>query len=80
MSEYLLYLEDNDRLGTLYKVEDNGTIEVELSKDGVRKNYRMSLIEKDIYNWDTLVTQEWGLGHNYTLDQYHWMLLIDRGR
>ena len=76
MSEYLIFLDDNDRLGTLYKVEDNGTIEVELSKDGVRKEYRMSLIEKDICEWGRFIVQEWGLDHAYTLDQHHWMLLI----
>ena len=76
MNEYLIFLDDDDRLGSLYKVEDNGTIEVELSKDGVRKEYRMSMIEKDVCEWGMFVVQEWGLGHAYTFDQYHWMLLI----
>lgn len=78
MTEYLISLDYNDRLGTLYKVEDNGTIEVTLSRDGDRETYQISLIEKDVFNWSRLIVHEWNLDQVYTFDQYHWMMLREK--
>ena len=78
MTKYLIHLEDNDRLGTLYKVENSGTIEVELSRDGGRETYQINLIEKDILNWGLFITQEWNLCYASTFDQSDWMMLDAR--